>query len=321
MPAQTTKLSNPSRAVFRKYIAIYYVSISRKTASVFRTCYIKTGQGFTEILVVQRPHLWVLLLLIWVFGCNTPPSFTPNLPPTAQTPTVPLWLGVDDSAIVFAEIIAPPTYQPPNVRIQFITNSLSPLTTDLEDGLIDAMLVHRVPVGNYWFNPVAVDGLVIVVHPSNPITNLSLAQLQGIFAGTIHNWEDVGGKGGEIMLFGRGKDAGIQLEFLERVMGEKRPSINTRILPTDQQLQAAIANQPSAIGFSMMGNVDRSVKMLLIAGIPPTPTTTANQSYPLTYPLYIVTLTEPQRELRSMIAWLQSSNGQSIIASNYGRVD
>jgi phosphate transport system substrate-binding protein len=90
----------------------------------------------------------------------------------------------------------------------------------------------------------------------------------------------------------------------------------------------AVAADSAAVGFSMMGTAASrqtreptvNVKLLTIDGIAPTPVTTADQTYPLTSPLYFLSPTEPQGNLRVFLAWLQSDAGQGVIGDGYGRV-
>jgi phosphate transport system substrate-binding protein len=88
----------------------------------------------------------------------------------------------------------------------------------------------------------------------------------------------------------------------------------------NEQVIEAIADNPAAIGYSMMGAVDIRVKTLAIDGIMASLTTTADQSYPLTSPLYFVSAAEPTGDLRAFLAWLQSDEGQTVIGEKYGRV-
>ncbi|MEJ2751037.1 MAG: hypothetical protein P8183_24495, partial [Anaerolineae bacterium] len=124
-----------------------------------------------------------------------------------------------------------------------------------------------------------------------------------------------------INLISREQGAGTRAILQQRVLAEQRISINALIQPDDQSLLAAVAADPAAIGFSMMGTaVAANVHMLAIDAIPPTPATTAGQSYPLTAPLYFLSPTEPQGELRVFLAWLQSDEGQMVVEARYGRV-
>lgn len=72
----------------------------------------------------------------------------------------------------------------------------------------------------YIYTPIGTEAFVFFVHKDNPIENLTTEQIQGIYAGEITNWKQVGGKNEEIAAFQRNKGSGSQ-SMLERFMGDK----------------------------------------------------------------------------------------------------
>lgn len=59
----------------------------------------------------------------------------------------------------------------------------------------------------------AKDGLSIIVHPENPIQQLSIDQIAKIYKGEITNWKEVGGKDEKIILYGRQSTSGTYVFF------------------------------------------------------------------------------------------------------------
>lgn len=245
----------------------------------------------------------------------------PTLPPTPP-PTI-LNIGITTSAAPLATLIAEP-YEDDNsgAILNFVEGNNAVLFNDLESGVLDAILVHHIPESStVWFNPVAVDGLVAVVHPQNAIRSLQRSELQRLFSGQIEDWSAVGGAETPVVVYGRERGAGTRRILNERIMAEQRVTINAIIAPSDAALLAAVASEPDAIGYSMMGAASGAeVIPLTVDGIPPSPQTTAAQTYPLTAPLYFVSPAEPQGALRGFLAWLQSDIGQSVLDEIYGRV-
>src|SRR5690606_26501200 len=91
-------------------------------------------------------------------GCQSPPP--PTLPPTTPAPTpVLLHVGLDESAAAIPSLLPSlPT------NVQFVTSNNAALLDDLAAGQLDAILTHHIPPGDsHWFNPVALDGLAIIV--------------------------------------------------------------------------------------------------------------------------------------------------------------
>jgi phosphate transport system substrate-binding protein len=282
----------------------------------------------------QKPGFWLhgwrwLFLLILFTGCEAePPPPPPPATPTSPPPT--LRIGLTDSAAGLADLVAEPfAAQNQQAALQFITANNRTLLADLAGGQLEAVLVHYIPANSEnWFNPVALDGLVIVVHPDNPVESLSLAEIQAIFNGRLDNWSAVGGPDLAIQLVSREQGAGTRTLLGERILLEQRLAITAEIVSGNEQMLEMVAanpagspaGSPAAVGYSMMGSVSSQVKSLLVEGLAATPESTADQSYPLTSPLYFVTLEEPAGELRAFLAWLQSPAGQEIIGQRYGRV-
>lgn len=269
---------------------------------------------------MKRLPGWLLLILIMA-ACQAQPAPPPAITPSPPLPT--LRIGLSSSAGALAELAAGPfATQTNQASPQFILANNAALFADLNTGQMDAILVQHIPSGSPgWFNPVALDGLVIVIHPDNPVGNLSLGEVQALFNGRITNWSTLGGPDQSINLISREQGAGTRAILQQRVLAEQRFSINALIQPDDQALLAAVAADPAAVGYSMMGTaVAANVKLLTIDGIAPTPATTADQAYPLTAPLYFLSPIEPQDDLRQFLAWLQSGEGQAVIGERYGRV-
>ncbi|MCB8922433.1 MAG: substrate-binding domain-containing protein [Ardenticatenaceae bacterium] len=254
-----------------------------------------------------------LLLLLLLLGCQSGP-----LPPPQTTPgpePVILRVGVADTAVSYPALAANPDY-----HLQLVSANNDTLFADLAAGNLDALLVHTIPENEtLWFNPVAVDGLVLVVHPDNPVTNLTRGEVQAVFNGRISNWSTLGGPDLPITLVTRERGSGARTIFTQRIMAEQRVSINAVLAAGDTAVQEQVAATPGAIAYTMMGAAN-GVKVLELDGIPALPNTTAAQAYPLSVPLYFVSLVEPQGELRAWLAWLQSDEGQTAVAGVYGRV-
>src|SRR5688572_21652702 len=64
---------------------------------------------------------------------------------------------------------------------------------------------------------VARDGLTVYVHPSNPLTEISMDQLRRIYVGEITDWKDVGAPAANITVYGRENSSGTDEFFKEHV--------------------------------------------------------------------------------------------------------
>lgn len=270
-------------------------------------------------MIRKTVWLWLLALV----ACTAQPAPPPSLPATS-VPTL-LQIGVVSSASSLIPLIeANYAGQRPQASVQFVLANSAALLADLESGLLDAVLLHTIPEGNTrYFNPVALDGLVFIVHPNNPVTALTGAEVQAIFNGRITNWQSLGGPDQPIMLLSREQGSGLRTLLRQQMMAEQRINPNALLQAGDAAMVTAVANNPAAIGYSSLGSAsEAAVKMVSLDGRFATPTTTANQTYPLTTPLYFLTATEaePMGELRALLAWLQADEGQATLGNVYGRI-
>jgi phosphate transport system substrate-binding protein len=171
-----------------------------------------------------------------------------------------------------------------------------------------------------WTTPVAIDGVAVVAHPSNPITNLSLLQLRDIFRGRSAEWSDVGGPPGDVTVISRESGSGARGKFEDAVMGGRNVTINAIVVASEQAVLDYASSITTSIGYVSSAYLTNTVKTISVEGIAPTPATEADRSYPLSRPLLFVTPEEPQGELRAFVAWVLSPEGQGIVGKKYGRV-
>ena len=260
------------------------------------------------------------LLFTFLAGCERVP---PPAPPTiTPLPTVEaLVIGVADGAGQLPELMG--DFRP-NATLSFPQTNDTALFADLDSGQADAILVHHIPDtrDDIWFNPVAVDGIALIVHPDNPIEALTLSEIQALFNGEVSNWGAVSGQPSAVSLVIQERGSGIRTLFERFVMGEKRVSINAQVRPKPTAVIDAVANDVTALGYVSAGALytDVAVKPLAVNGLAPSPTTLGTQEYALSLPLYWVSTEEPQGELREVLGWLQSVAGQEALGGVFGRI-
>ena len=251
---------------------------------------------------MYRLVISLLLLIITVAACEPLPS-QPHQPPA---PSPLLRIGLSDGAGAMADLLT--AYDA--VPIQFVLANEETLFTDLASGQLDAVLAYAAPSDEMWLSPVAVDGLVVIVHPDSPIDALSRGEVAGLFAGD----------GADVTLYSRERGAGAQMLFEQRVMAERRLDVNAVVLASDGGMITAVSQDKNGIGYSMMSGLSPAVKAVAIDNITPSPATVAAQTYPLTAPLYAIAPAEPTGALRDFVAWLQSDAGQAVIGGVFGTV-
>lgn len=168
--------------------------------------------------------------------------------------------------------------------------------------------------------PVAVTGVAIIVHPSNPLRALTLAQLRSLFKGEITSWAQLGAFAQNVTVLSREDGAGIRRAFEGQVMGEQRVTLTAAIMPSDVAMMEAVAATPGAIGYISSASAEPIVNVVAIEGVLPSPRSLADGSYPITTPITFVSRNEPEGEARAFLQFLLSREGQALIGQKYGRV-
>ena len=116
---------------------------------------------------------------------------------------------------------------------------------------------------------IARDALAVIVHPSNPVAQLSLSQVQDIFSGAIRSWSALGGPDQPIDLVVREAGSGTFSAFDELVMKGKPTSTAALRQGSNGAIRQVVAENPNAIGYISLGIVDTSVKPLPIDNVAP----------------------------------------------------
>ena len=136
---------------------------------------------------------------------------------------------------------------------------------------------------------VAMDGVCVIVHPSNPVKELTKAQVRDIYMGKIKNWSQVGGPSMPIVVVSRDTSSGTYETFHNLVMEKQKMASNVEYVNANPQAHARVKTTRSAIGYVGLGFVDNNVKALKIDGIMPSRKTIASGVYPVTRPLFMFT--------------------------------
>ncbi len=145
------------------------------------------------------------------------------------------------------------------VRGGVVANAFKSMT----DGKVDIVQSDR-PVAGHNGIPIGVHSIVVYVNNANSVSELSMAQLKGIFLGKIKNWKEVGGADQAIALFAGESTSGILDFFQEIVLGGEEP------YPfwgksTPKELIETVAVDKSAIGYTNFTET-KQVKRLKIKG-------------------------------------------------------
>ncbi|MDI6699274.1 MAG: phosphate ABC transporter substrate-binding protein [Candidatus Saccharicenans sp.] len=160
---------------------------------------------------------------------------------------------------------------------------------------------------------VAHDGLAIIVHPTNPLENLTIEQVKSIFLGEITTWETLNGRKKEITVVVREEGSGTRGAFQELVMGKSRITKKAIVQDSNGTVREIVSRDPQAIGFISLGLVNESVKALALNGVKPTEEAILKKEYKLVRPFLFLTREAPSGLAREFIEFILSEEIQDLV--------
>lgn len=160
---------------------------------------------------------------------------------------------------------------------------------------------------------VALDCIVPVVHPENPVKNLSNEQLRNIYLGKTKNWKEVGGNDMKIVVISRDSSSGTFDAWKSLVMKKQRVTPRALTQPSNGGLVTQISTTKGAIGYIALGYVNRDVKILSVDSVMGSESNAKTGRYGISRPLYMFTAGWPKGETLNFINFLMSMKGQEIV--------
>jgi phosphate transport system substrate-binding protein len=166
--------------------------------------------------------------------------------------------------------------------------------------------------------PVAVDGLAVYVHESNPISELSLQQIRAIYAGAVKNWKEVGGNDARILLYSRENNSGTYAYFKEHVLENADFYPTAQTLPGTAAVINAVARDPRGIGYGGIA-YGKGIKHLKVKqdanslAVDPTMENVLQAKYPISRYLYWYFAGQPAGDVLKLAQWVVSPEGQKVV--------
>jgi phosphate transport system substrate-binding protein len=161
-------------------------------------------------------------------------------------------------------------------------------------------------------NVVALDGIAVIVHPSNPIRGLSIDQIKKIYTGEISNWIGLGGKDMKVVVISRDSASGTFETFNELALDDEKVRPDALLQASNQAVAQAVSRTPGAIGYVGLGYLSSSVKAVFVDGVEPNKANVVNGSYKLARELYMYTDGAPQGLVKNFIDFVLSEEGQKL---------
>ena len=162
----------------------------------------------------------------------------------------------------------------------------------------------------------AIDGIAIIVHPDNPVSDLSVETIAKMYTGEITNWKDVGGNDAEIVLIGREAGSGTRDGFESITKTEDLCKYRQELTATGDVI-TTVASNPNAIGYASLASIKDSVKALQVNGVAPSESTVKDGSYLVQRPFVLVTKADKalSETAQKFFDYVTSSEAAEIISA------
>jgi phosphate transport system substrate-binding protein len=193
------------------------------------------------------------------------------------------------------------------------TCDIAMASRDIKDKEAEAATANGRPPKQFL---VAYDCIVPIVHPSNKVKNLTVAQLQGIYAGTITDWKDVGGDAGQIVVISRDTSSGTYDCWENKVMhaGDKKERVfpGALLQASNGAVVQAVSKNKLAIGYIGLGYLNKEIKQVSVENIMGSAETALNKTYPISRGLNLYTPGEPKGDAKALVDFMLSPAGQKL---------
>ncbi|MFC1491813.1 substrate-binding domain-containing protein [Nitrospinota bacterium] len=175
---------------------------------------------------------------------------------------------------------------------------------------------------------VAMDGLAVVVSAKNPVSELSLKQLMGVYIGHFNNWKQVGGPDKKILRYCRESNSGTYVFFKDNVLKKRDYAADCQTLPGTAAVAEAVTRDKWGIGYGGIAYFSKRLELKILAvrkksgGPAVSPLTPSGEinikavktgKYPIARFLNVYSLGEPKGLAKKFMDWVMGPEGQTIV--------
>ena len=162
---------------------------------------------------------------------------------------------------------------------------------------------------------ICMDGVCLIVHPSNPVRSLSKDQVKKIYTGVVGNWKEVGGPDMPIIALSRETSSGTYEVFNELALDKEKLGAKVEYANSNPQIFTRVSTTQGAIGYVGLGFVSRGVEAVRYENVMPTKETIAGGTYKISRPLYLFTNGYPElgSPLMAFCNFFLTEEGHEII--------
>lgn len=263
-----------------------------------------------------REALSVLCLTTLLAACGAGYDGTQKLTITGSSTVAPL----------AAELAKRYETSHPGVRIDVQTGGSTRGIQDARKGVADIGMASRAlkpSEASLVAHTIALDGIGLIVHASNPIAALSDAQVRAIFSGEVNDWSALGGRAAPITVVNKAQGRST-LELFLAYTGLEDADVDADVIIGDnEQGVKTVAGNPNAIGYVSIGTAEYGaqagvpIRLLPMRGVAASVDNVRNGSFPLSRQLNFVTAGPPAGLAADFIAFARSPAAHADIQRLY----
>ncbi|RLC44435.1 MAG: phosphate ABC transporter substrate-binding protein [Candidatus Coatesbacteria bacterium] len=196
--------------------------------------------------------------------------------------------------------------------------------TALLDGTADIAMASRTMKDKEWATAkekqldikeveIARDGIAVVLHPTNPVSGLTLEQLRDIYIGKTKNWKEVGGPDLDIVVVSRDSASGTFEVFNKKVLKDEKLRVDALMQASNAAVRSSVEGSEGAIGYIGLGYITGDVKPIKIDGVEPTEKLILSGEYPIARSLYLYLKSDAIKAANDVVDFVLSNEGQKIV--------
>lgn len=216
--------------------------------------------------------------------------------------------------------------QHPSVRIDVQTGGSGKGIADVRLGVADIGMASRplsAEEADLTANQIAADGVGLIVHESNPITELTEDQVTAIYTDKINDWKDVGGEDKKMIVVHKAEGRATLEVFLKH-FGIENPIVKSDVIVGENEHAVkTVAGARGAIGYVSIGTAEADrelgvpIKLLPLGGVDASTANVASGAFPMSRPLNLVTTDSLTPLAIEFIRFSQSQSVHDLIRSQY----
>lgn len=214
----------------------------------------------------------------------------------------------------------------PKIRVDVQSGGSSKGITDVREDVASIGMVSRslkADEADLVSRRIAIDGISMIAHASNPVGNLTSSQVIKIYRGELNNWKSVGGKDARIVVINKSEGRSTLELFLQHFKLKVSDIKAQAIIGENEQGIKLVSGNPNAIAYVSIGSSEASVKngvpikLLDLDGIQPSSDTVKSGKFPIIRDLNLVTKKSLGAEAEKLIEFAQSKNVSDLIKEQF----